>query len=374
MLYIHIPFCKQACHYCDFHFSTNLELVEKIVDSICLEINLRKEYLLNNTLDSIYFGGGTPSLLSEKHLKKIIETISYNFQMAGNIEITLEANPDDLNKEKLEILQKIGINRLSIGVQSFNENHLKFMNRAHNNIEAIDCIENAKKIGFDNFSIDIIYGIPAVNHEILIDDLEKANQFGINHISAYCLTIEPKTTFGKWVKNKTMPSIDEEFASEQFEIVMEILKNQDFEQYEISNFAKKGNYSKHNTSYWTGKHYLGVGPSAHSFNGESRQANISNNSLYIKGLVNNKPNFSLEILTNADKTNEYLMTSLRTIWGVDLAKIEELSKGLFSMQNNSTIEKYLTKKWIQTVDDKLQLTKNGKYFADQIASNLFIEL
>lgn len=374
MLYIHIPFCKQACHYCDFHFSTNLDLVDKIVDSICLEINIRKEYLTKNTLDSIYFGGGTPSLLSEKHLKKIFNTISGNFQFSSDIEITLEANPDDLNSENLEIIRNIGINRLSIGIQSFHENHLKFMNRAHNSIEAVECIENAKKIGFDNLSIDLIYGIPAESHEILMDDLEKVTSFGINHVSAYCLTIEPKTAFGKWVKNKTMNAIDEDFASEQFEILMNTLQNKDFEQYEISNFAKNNSYSKHNTSYWTGKHYLGIGPSAHSFNGESRQSNIYNNSLYIKGIENKDLNYSLEILSTANKTNEYLMTSLRTIWGVDLNKIEDLSSGKFQIQNYKTIENYLSKNWIQINDDKIQLTQKGKYFADQIASNLFIEL
>ncbi len=374
MLYIHIPFCKQACHYCDFHFSTNLDLVDKIVDSICLEINIRKEYLTKNKLDSIYFGGGTPSLLSEKHLKKIFNTISGNFQFSSDIEITLEANPDDLNSENLEIIRNIGINRLSIGIQSFHENHLKFMNRAHNSIEAVECIENAKKIGFDNLSIDLIYGIPAESHEILMDDLEKVTSFGIKHISAYCLTIEPKTTFGKWVKNKTMNAIDEDFASEQFEILMNKLGNKGYEQYEISNFAKDNHYSKHNTNYWKGKNYLGIGPSAHSFNGESRQSNIYNNSLYIKGIENKDLNYSLEILSTANKTNEYLMTSLRTIWGVDLNKIEDLSSGKFQIQNYKTIENYLSKNWIQINDDKIQLTQKGKYFADQIASNLFIEL
>lgn len=373
MLYIHIPFCKQACHYCDFHFSTNLGLKEKIVVAICEEIELRKSYLSSNFLETIYFGGGTPSLLSEENLTQIFKTIKANFQVSENTEITLEANPDDLNVESLEILKKVGINRLSIGVQSFDENHLKFMNRAHNSIEAYNCIANAQKAGFNNISVDLIYGIPSENHSILQKDLAIISEFDINHISAYCLTIEPKTTFGKWVKTNRMQAIDENFASEQFDILMNGLEKMGFEQYEISNFAKSKQYSKHNSSYWAGKQYLGIGPSAHSFDGESRQYNISNNNLYIKALEDNDLNFEKEILTLENKANEYLMTSLRTTWGTDLTKIQDLSNSKFLSQNSTVINEYLAKNWIIKHESTLKLTKEGKFFADLIASNLFID-
>jgi oxygen-independent coproporphyrinogen III oxidase len=373
MLYIHIPFCKQACHYCDFHFSTNLGLKEKMVAGICNEIELRKSYLNSNFLESIYFGGGTPSLLSEKNLLDIFQAIHTNFQISENAEITLEANPDDLSVENLELFKKVGINRLSIGVQSFDENHLKFMNRTHNSSEAYNCIQNAKKAGFDNLSIDLIYGIPAENHTLLQKDLEIISEFDINHISAYCLTIEPKTTFGNWVKTKKMPEIDENFASEQFDILMNSLEKRGFEQYEISNFAKNKQYSKHNSSYWAGKQYLGIGPSAHSFDGESRQYNISNNNLYIKALEGNNLNFEKEILSIENKTNEYLMTSLRTIWGTDLGKLQDISNSKFLNQNTIILEEYLGKNWLKKQGSTIILTKEGKFFADLIASNLFID-
>ncbi|MES2795694.1 MAG: radical SAM family heme chaperone HemW [Bacteroidota bacterium] len=373
MLYIHIPFCKQACHYCDFHFSTNLEFRDKMVEAICKEMESRKGYLSSNKLASVYLGGGTPSLLTEKNLEKIFQTIHSNFEMDENAEITLEANPDDLDYEKLKLLKAVGVNRLSIGVQSFDESHLKFMNRAHSSKEALCSIENAKKAGFDNLTIDLIYGIPSESHHKLLTDIEIATSFNIHHISAYCLTIEPKTTFGKWVKTHKLKPIDENFASEQFEILMRGLAKKGFEQYEISNFAKNGHYSKHNSSYWLGNQYLGIGPSAHSFDGNSRQFNIANNSLYIKGIDTNNQSFELETLTDVDKTNEYLMTSLRTIWGTDLNRLSNLSNNRFEHQNQKVVDNYIIKNWVRIQDSKLTLTEAGKFFADQIAANLFIE-
>jgi oxygen-independent coproporphyrinogen III oxidase len=373
MLYIHIPFCKQACHYCDFHFSTNLDLKEKMVGAICKEIELQKSYLPSKTIETIYFGGGTPSILNEKELNEIFETIHSNFEIVKNAEITLEANPDDLSNDKLNIFKNIGINRLSIGVQSFNQHHLAFMNRAHNAIEATNCIENALNIGIDNLSIDLIYGIPSHNHRILESDIKLATSFGINHISAYCLTIESKTAFGRWTKAKKMAEIDDEFSSKQFEILMETLAVNNFEQYEISNFAKDKNYSKHNNSYWNGKSYLGIGPSAHSFDGQSRQFNISNNILYVNALSENRLNCEKEILSIKDKTNEYLMTSIRTIWGSDLNVLDSISNGQFNSQNEVQIYKYTQKKWLFSDGQNICLTKEGKFFADLIASDLFIE-
>jgi oxygen-independent coproporphyrinogen III oxidase len=373
MIYIHIPFCKQACHYCDFHFSTNLVQKEKMVESICQEIELKKKYLLHNSLESIYFGGGTPSLLTENDLEKIFQTIRSNFTISENAEITLEANPDDLSVINLAVFKKVGINRLSIGIQSFNENHLKFMNRAHNANEALNCVKYAQNAGFTNISIDLIYSIPSENHDILKQDLEIATKLGVNHISAYCLTIEPKTTFGYWVKTKKMAPMDDNFASEQFEILVNSLAKNGFQQYEISNFARNNQISKHNSNYWFGTNYLGIGPSAHSFNGKSRQFNIANNSLYIKGIENCNPNFEIEILSEKDKTNEYLMTSLRTIWGTNLSKLHKISKGKFIAQNNEVLNKYIDKKWLLFSENTLKLSEKGKYFADLIASDLFID-
>lgn len=343
-----------------------------MVDAICREIEIQKNYLPNIKLETIYFGGGTPSLLSENELNTIFHTVRTHFEIDPEAEITLEANPDDLTVENFQIFKNAGINRLSIGVQSFNSDHLKFMNRAHNEIEAIACITNAQKAGFQNITIDLIYGIRAENHDILLRDLELATQFGIDHISAYCLTIEPKTTFGSWLKNNKMKPIDENFASEQFEILMESLVNNGFEQYEISNFARKNQYSKHNSSYWLGKPYLGVGPSAHSYNGVSRQYNISNNSLYIKSLEKGELNFEKEILSLNDKTNEYLLTSLRTKWGAEIAKLQTLSDGKFLQENEKNIQKFVEYNWLKEKSQVLYLTKTGKFFADRISSEMFI--
>ncbi|MFC0183923.1 radical SAM family heme chaperone HemW [Pseudarcicella hirudinis] len=283
-LYIHIPFCKQACHYCDFHFSTSLKAKKEIITSICNEIRLQKDYLADKNLETVYFGGGTPSILNEEDLAMIFETISHHFNIKKDAEITLEANPDDLTKEKLQLFKKYQINRLSIGIQSFNENHLKSLNRVHNAHEAESCVKYSQDLGIENISIDLIYAIPAPDHLIWEDDLAKATSLGINHISAYSLTIEPQTVFGKWLKQGKIQAIDDEFAARQFEMLIDTLAAKGYEQYEISNFASESLYSRHNTSYWKQEEYLGVGPSAHSFNGSSRQYNISNNALYVKSI------------------------------------------------------------------------------------------
>jgi oxygen-independent coproporphyrinogen III oxidase len=373
MLYIHIPFCKQACHYCDFHFSTSLANKDKMVIAICKELELQKSYLSENKLDSIYFGGGTPSLLSEEDLEKIFQTIRANFQIAENCEITLEANPDDLSKDKFRVFKKAGINRLSIGIQTFNEAHLQFMNRAHNAHEAIIAVKNAQNAGFENLSIDLIYGIPSNNHSILENDLEIIKSLNINHISAYCLTIEPKTTFGNWVKTNKMNEIDEDFAKEQFDITLGTLIEMGFEQYEISNFAKNKAYSKHNTNYWFGKQYLGIGPSAHSYNGESRQYNIANNNLYIKGIEENNLKFEKEFLSPENKTNEYILTKLRTTWGLDLDKIEEISGKRFLFENKESLNQYLQLGYLELENRTIKLSYEGKLIADKLASDLFLE-
>jgi oxygen-independent coproporphyrinogen III oxidase len=371
-LYLHIPFCRQACHYCDFHFSTSLKTKKEIVQALCDEIILQNDYLQNKQLDTIYFGGGTPSLLEEHDFNLIFETISKHFTLKKDVEITLEANPDDLTKEKLQLFKKYHINRLSIGIQSFHEPHLKSLNRIHTSQEAENCVKLAQDIGIQNITIDLIYAIPAENDEILYLDLEKAVHLKTNHISAYCLTIEPQTVFGKWLKQGKIQIIDDDFAATQFDILITYLAQHGFEQYEISNFARNQQYSRHNTSYWKQEEYLGIGPSAHSFNHESRQYNIANNAQYIKALQKSIVPAEIEILSPEDKINEYLLTGLRTKWGCNIQKINTLSNNTFFSANQKTLDRQLSEGFITLQNDILLLSPKGKLFADRIASDLFL--
>ena len=394
-LYIHIPFCKQACFYCDFHFSTNLSAKTALVATICEEIGLQKDYFSNDfsgnfnldssspqkTLQSIYFGGGTPSLLSEKELLMIFDAIYLNFKVADNAEITLEANPDDLSLQTLQMLRKTPINRLSIGVQSFHNPHLQASNRAHNAHEALASIKQAQDIGFQRLSIDLMYAFPTENnsHHILENDLKQALALQVTHISAYCLTIEPKTVFGKRLERNLMSEIDEDFAADQFDILIKTLHTHAYEQYEISNFCQNGHYAVHNTNYWRGEPYLGVGASAHSFNGNSRQFNVSNNQKYINGIAKSAKNLihcaEIEILSPKDKINEYILTTLRTIWGCDIEKINTITKknnlADFQETNHQSITNYIKNGLLLNTQNTLTLTNKGKFFADKIASDLF---
>lgn len=372
-LYIHIPFCKQACHYCDFHFSTNTTNKRAVVEAIAREIVLRQSYLPDGDMETIYFGGGTPSLLDEAELGLLLDTIHRQFQVAPNAEITLEANPDDLNAATLDMFAQAGINRLSIGIQSFHEPHLRFMNRAHSAVEAEQCVRLAQDAGIDNISIDLIYAIPSENHGILQRDLSKAFTLGVPHISAYCLTIEPQTAFGSWLKKKKIQPIEEEYAAQQFEILVGSLRENGYEQYEISNFARNGHYSNHNSSYWKQHPYLGVGPSAHSYNGVSREYNISNNAKYLEAIQKGIIPATIETLSPADQTNEYLLTGLRTKWGVELQKLEVLSAGRFASEAGDELERMTRKGWVREDSGILLLTEAGKLFADRIASDLFID-
>lgn len=372
-LYIHIPFCKQACHYCDFHFSTNTANKRAVVEAIAREIVLRKSYLPDGDMETIYFGGGTPSMLDEPELHFLLETIHKQFRVAPNAEITLEANPDDLNAASLQMFANAGINRLSIGIQSFHEPHLRFMNRAHSAVEAEQCVKLAQDAGIHNISIDLIYAIPSENHDILLSDLSKAFTLDVPHISAYCLTIEPQTAFGSWLKKKKMRPIEEEYAAQQFEILVKSLGDNGYEQYEISNFARNSRYSNHNSSYWKQHPYLGVGPSAHSYNGATREYNVSNNAKYLEAIQKETIPATIETLTPADQTNEYLLTGLRTKWGVELQKLEVLSAGAFALQAGDELDRMTRKGWIREDSGILVLTGAGKLFADRIASDLFID-
>ena len=337
------------------------------------EIEMQAGYLAGSEIRTVYFGGGTPSLLTKTELGGLLDTIRHHFQLLPNAEITLEANPDDLDRQVLTDFYELGVNRLSIGIQSFHEPHLRFMNRAHNAIEAEASVKAAQDAGITNLTIDLIYAIPAPDHGILRSDIQKALTLGVPHISAYCLTIEPKTAFGKWVKNRKMDPIEDEYAAEQFEILVGTLQENGFEQYEISNFARDQKYSLHNSAYWQRRPYLGIGPSAHSYNGPSRQYNVAHNANYIKSIGQGKLPCTLENLSVADQVNEYLLTGLRTKWGCRLDLLQELSGGLFLAQMGHELFRLHEVGWLHTRDGLLCLTEQGKLFADRVASELFLE-
>lgn len=371
-LYFHIPFCKQACHYCDFHFSTDLTRTDEMVDALVQELTLQKEYLNDKKLSSIYFGGGTPSLLKANHFEKIFNAIGSLYHLEETCEITLEANPDDLTTDKLNTLLNAGINRLSIGVQSFDDGVLKFINRAHNSKMAIAALENARKVGFENFSLDLIYAIPGQNDDKLIGNINTALQFAPEHISAYGLTIEPKTVFGNWASKKKLTPVEENINADQFEIISNAFTEHGYEHYEISNYCKPGNYSMHNSSYWKQIPYLGIGPSAHSYNKTSRQYNISNNTGYIKAIKNNEVPFQIETLSIENQINEYIFTTLRTMWGCNLEVLKlEYQFDLLS-QHKTYLDKLIAKNLATLNNDKLILTKKGKLLADQISLDLMV--
>ena len=375
-IYIHIPFCKQACHYCNFHFSTSLRYKNELLAALLKETELQTGYLGNEAVETIYFGGGTPSLLTIGDLKLQIEKLEQVFQVSGTAEITLESNPDDITEEKLAGWKEIGINRLSIGVQSFFEEDLQWMNRAHNAKQAIDNLQLAIK-QFDNITIDLIYGHPLLTDEKWEQNVEKVISLNIPHISCYALTVEPKTPLHKMILEKKKEGVQQEKQAEQFLLLMQWLEDAGYEHYEISNFAKPGFRSRHNSSYWQGKKYLGLGPSAHSFDGESRQWNISNNTIYIESLAKDKILFDKEMLTAAQQLNEYIMTSLRTVEGLDLKRVQSSE---FGVQSSDPIasgfgvrsQKFIDEGKMIIKENKLILTKEGKLFADGIAAELFV--
>jgi oxygen-independent coproporphyrinogen III oxidase len=371
-IYIHIPFCKQACHYCDFHFSTQTSRIQEMVDMICLEAELRKDYLLKGEpIKTVYFGGGTPSLLSADQLGQILDKISLHFSLDVK-ELTLEANPDDLDHFKLKNWKALGFDRLSIGIQTFDEKILKFYNRAHRADESLKAIGLAKQAGLQKLSIDLIYGFPAPNHELWKKDLEIALNQDPGHISSYCLTVEPKTALGKWANSGQFHPGSEDFAAEQFEILQEAMDKSNYLQYEISNFGREGAFAVHNTNYWRGVPYLGLGPSAHSFDGRNRGANISNNNLYIKQLKNGISTFKEDSLSPFDLANEYLLTSLRTMWGTDLSLLKK-QYGFDLLSEKKEMVDQLEKEGLMKIEQQsLILTRKGKLLADGIAGSLFI--
>lgn len=344
-----------------------------MVKAICRELELQKDYLLGEKISSIYFGGGTPSLLSEEELILIQKTISENFKIAEDAEVTLEANPDDLSKKKLADFRKSGINRLSIGIQTFNQELLTFLNRAHNAEQAKNCVGLANDAGFENISIDLIYAIPSPDHSLWEKDLDSALRLKPQHISSYCLTIEPATVFGNRSKKGKMPAIDEEYAASQFEILMDNLGRNGYEQYEISNFCLPGKISRHNSNYWRQEKYLGVGPGAHSYDRTARQQNIAKNAVYISSLAKNTIPSEVEMLNKAAKVNEYIMTSLRTKWGCNLLFLHQEYGIDLQKVFKDYFYKLLKADLVMLRDDCLFLTNSGKLIADKIIEDLFME-
>ncbi|WP_370478979.1 radical SAM family heme chaperone HemW [Tamlana flava] len=369
-IYIHIPFCKQACHYCDFHFSTSLKKKDELIQCLAKEIVLRKDELRNETIETIYFGGGTPSLLTIDELELLIDGVYKNYNVVTNPEITLEANPDDLTPKHLNALTNTPINRLSIGIQSFFQRDLKLMNRAHNADEAKTCLSLATQY-FDNISVDLIYGIPGLSNEEWIENIETALSYNIQHISCYALTVEPKTALETFIKKGIVENVDDALAQDQFNLLVQKLEAEGFINYELSNFGKPNYFSKNNSAYWQGKPYLGIGPSAHSFDGDSRSWNIRNNSKYIKSIQQYILPMETEVLTVTDKYNEYIMTGLRTIWGVSLRKVEtEFGKNYKDYLLRQS-EIYINQHLLYIEDSKILTTKRGKFLSDGIASSLF---
>jgi oxygen-independent coproporphyrinogen III oxidase len=370
-IYIHIPFCKQACHYCDFHFSTSMKKKEEMVLALAKEIQLRKEEFKEELVETIYFGGGTPSILEVSAIKLLIDAVYANYKVVENPEITVEANPDDLTEERIIELSNNGINRLSIGIQSFFEDDLKLMNRAHNVEEAKRCLAMATHY-FDNITIDLIYGMPNMSNEKWLQNIETALSYNIPHISSYALTVEPKTALHKFIKQGIIPPLDDELAQEHFHLLVDTLEENGFIHYELSNFGKENYFSKNNSSYWLGKKYIGIGPSAHSYDGEKRGWNVSNNTLYLKSIQENKLPIETETLTQTDRYNEYIMTGLRTIWGVSLDRVEhEFGKSYLDYLHQQAA-KYIEDHLLFIDDNILRTTKSGKFLGDGIASDLFL--
>ena len=370
-IYIHIPFCKKACHYCNFHFSTNQNSKSSFIKALSKELRLRSFEYESNKIQTIYFGGGTPTVLQISELTSILDVVYEFYNVSETPEITLEANPDDLDLEKIVTLSKTKINRLSIGIQSFHGTDLVAMNRAHSAYEAKKCLDLATKY-FDNITIDLMFGMPTMSMDLWRENLQIAFGFGIKHLSCYAMTVEPQTALEHFIKKGSHPPMDDELAANHFKVIIEETSKQGFIHYETCSFGKPDYFSKHNTSYWLGKTYLGVGPSAHSFNGKKRSWNISNNSKYIKSIEASILPSESEILSIENKFNEYIMTGLRTMWGVSLQIIETEYGPKIKDQLLENATKLLKSDFLVIEDQHLKVTTTGKFLSDGIASELFL--
>lgn len=372
-LYFHVPFCKQACHYCDFHFSTDHRQRHALCEAMARELILQKGYL-DGPLKTLYFGGGTPSLLTAGEIEILLMSVHDHYSVTPGAEVTLEANPDDLTREKIAGFRSAGINRLSIGIQSFDDDLLKFLNRAHDGNAARQCLTAVRKAGFHNISIDLIYAIPGLSEKRWEETLQEAVRFSPEHISSYSLTLEEKTVFGNWSRNGKLKVVEEESAARQFEILMDALTEAGYEHYEISNFCKPGFYSRHNSSYWKQSPYLGIGPSAHSYNGESRQFNIRNNAIYLRAIKNGSIPFEREVLSRENKVNEYILTTLRTRWGCNLKLLKDQLNDDVLVRSGEYISRLQHEGLVKVEENILRLTRPGKLFADKIAGDLMLSV
>lgn len=369
-IYIHIPFCKQACHYCDFHFSTSLKYKDELLQSLAKEIHLQKDYLAGQTVETIYFGGGTPSLLSAGDVNKLLNAITDHHTVKTGAEITLEANPDDLDKAKVQAYKQTAINRFSIGIQSFFNEDLQWMNRVHRAAEAEAAVKRAQDAGFENITADLIYGYPLLTDQKWKYNLDKIFELDIPHVSSYSITVEPRTALASFISKKKTPEMSETQSAEQFITLMDAMQSNGFEHYEISNFSKPGRYSRHNSNYWKGVKYLGIGPSAHSFNGESRQWNVRNNGKYSQALESGHIPAEIEVLSETNRLNEYIMTSLRTMWGLNLDELSSIAPAS-AYELLKAAQPFFDKGWIRQNDKTIFLTQTGKLYADHIAAELF---
>lgn len=368
--YIHIPFCSQKCSYCDFHFSTNHSYQDEMVEALCKELEIRSNDWKDEQFQTIYFGGGTPSILTSDQLKKLIDQVRSNYRVSEELEITLECNPDDCSLDHLRKWKDLGVNRLSIGIQSFNDHQLKWMNRSHRSADSLAAVRNAKEVGFDELSLDLMYGLPDMSLEEWKDQLDKIIALNPEHLSAYCLTVENKTALSKWVKEGKLVVSSNEEQSEQFELLVSTLKEAGYEQYEISNFARNGHYSKHNTSYWKGTKYVGIGPSAHGYDQEKRYWNQANNRTYLAELKKGILPQTIEVLSAFDRFNELVMIGLRTKWGISKEQLfENISP---DKEWHQIVTDYEDKNLLVQTQDFIVLTEDGRLLADAIASELFI--
>ncbi|MEJ2882703.1 radical SAM family heme chaperone HemW [Pedobacter sp. GR22-6] len=370
-IYIHVPFCKKACSYCDFHFSTSMKYIDEMTAAICKELVLKKSRI-QDQVGTVYFGGGTPSVLSTRHFQQIFETITRHYTVDSAAEITIEANPDDLDARKISELRQLPVNRFSIGIQSFFDEDLRWMNRAHNANEAEDCIKRSQDAGFENLSIDLIYGYPLLTDSKWLSNINRALEFEVPHISGYSLTVEPRTALASAIKRGQQPPVNDEQSAAQFGMLIEKLNAAGFEHYEISNYSKPGKYAVHNTNYWRGVPYLGIGPSAHGFDGQTRFHNIANNAAYLSKLQIGELAEGIEELNQHDRFNEYVMTAVRTMWGISLQKILTEYGKIYLEDTIRNSKIFIERQWVIRQDEYLILSAEGKLFADYIASEFFL--
>ena len=370
---MHIPFCKQACNYCNFHFTTSLRYKSDLVQALCKELELQQPQLKGEGVQTIYFGGGTPSLLTLEECQQVLDTIHKLYEVQPGAEITLEGNPDDITPEKLAGWKAAGINRLSVGVQSFFEEELHWMNRAHNAGQAHQCIENIRKAGFDNYTIDLIYGSPLLNDEQWEQNVQTAINYGIPHLSCYALTVEERTPLHKQINQQLKQDVDNEKQARQFILLMQWLRAAGYEHYEVSNFAKPGFRSRHNSSYWRGEKYIGIGPSAHSYDGRARTWNIANNNAYIQAINSGKVPGETEVLTEVQKLNEYIMISLRTMEGIDTGRVAKQWGQNTTVRLEQQLQRYVVNRLVEKRESSYVLTDEGMLRADGIASDLFFD-